>query len=82
MIRYGLSLFFVVLASTNPQALAQDPQPSKTEGAPSRVVDAPDASLALSSLIALHDWRYQPYLLNGHPVEVHTEVKVIFQLGR
>jgi len=47
-----------------------------------RVVDAPDASLALSSLIAVHDWRYQPYLLNGHPVEVHTEIKVIFQLGR
>lgn len=47
-----------------------------------RVIEAPDAILARSALIAVHDWQYQPYLLNGHPVEVQTEIKVIYQLGR
>lgn len=46
-----------------------------------RVMETPDASLALSALIAVHDWRYQPYLLNGRPVEVQTEIKVIYKLG-
>jgi protein TonB len=26
-------------------------------------------------------WRYKPYLLNGEPVEVETQVNVIFTLG-
>jgi TonB family protein len=46
-----------------------------------RVVEAPDPSLALAALMAVHDWRYQPYLLNGHPVEVQTTINVIYRLG-
>lgn len=45
-----------------------------------RVVEAPDQSLALAALMAVHDWRYQ-YLLNGHPVEVQTTINVIYRLG-
>lgn len=30
---------------------------------------------------AVRTWRYQPYLLNGEPVEVETTVNVIFNLG-
>jgi protein TonB len=30
---------------------------------------------------AVKTWRYRPYLLNGEPVEVETQVNVIFTLG-
>jgi protein TonB len=30
---------------------------------------------------AVKNWRYKPYLLNGDPVEVDTQVNVIFSLG-
>jgi TonB family protein len=39
-------------------------------------------SLADSSLKAVSQWRYAPTLLNGEPVEVDTEINVIFQLQR
>jgi protein TonB len=29
----------------------------------------------------MKDWRYKPYLLNGVPVEVETQVTVNFILG-
>lgn len=30
---------------------------------------------------AVQQWQYRPYLLNGEPVEVQTEITVIFNLG-
>jgi protein TonB len=29
----------------------------------------------------VQNWRYRPYLLNNEPVEVETQVNVIFSLG-
>lgn len=38
-------------------------------------------SLARASVDAVRQWRYQPTLLNGYPVEVDTEIDVIFSLS-
>ncbi len=38
-------------------------------------------SLARASVDAVRQWRYQPTLLNGMPVEVDTEIDVIFSLS-
>jgi TonB family protein len=46
-----------------------------------QVITAPSASLAASSLAAVSQWRYRPYLLNGEPVDVQTTVNVIYSLG-
>jgi protein TonB len=37
--------------------------------------------LVQSALDAVRQWRYQPTLLNGEPVEVSTTVDVIFTLS-
>jgi periplasmic protein TonB len=37
--------------------------------------------LVQSALDAVKQWRYQPTLLNGDPVDVDTEIDVIFSLG-
>jgi protein TonB len=37
--------------------------------------------LMKSAMDAVRQWRYQPTLLNGEPVEVDTTVSVIFTLG-
>jgi protein TonB len=37
--------------------------------------------LQQAALEAVKSWRYKPYLLNGDPVEVETQVNVIFTLG-
>jgi protein TonB len=34
-----------------------------------------------ASLIAVRQWKYRPYLLNGEPVEVETTINVTFTLG-
>jgi TonB family protein len=47
-----------------------------------RIMQAPSASLAASALIAVSQWKYRPYLLNGNPVEVDTTINVIYTLGR
>ncbi len=39
-------------------------------------------SLADSSLKAVSQWRYAPTIFNGEPVEVDTEITVIFQLQK
>ncbi|MEO5936502.1 MAG: energy transducer TonB, partial [Terriglobales bacterium] len=31
---------------------------------------------------AVEQWRYRPYILNGHPVEVETQITVNFKLAR
>jgi protein TonB len=37
--------------------------------------------LAQAALEAVRQWRYRPYLLNGEPVEVETQITVNFTLG-
>jgi protein TonB len=44
------------------------------------VVSGP-AMLQQAALDAVRSWRYKPYLLNNDPVEVETQVNVIFTLG-
>ena len=34
-----------------------------------------------SSMKAVKKWRYNPYMLNGEPVEVETEIRVIYALS-
>jgi protein TonB len=38
--------------------------------------------LAPAALAAIRQWRYRPYLLNGDPVEVETQITVNFVLQR
>jgi TonB family protein len=37
--------------------------------------------LAQAAIDAVKQWKYKPYLLNGEPVEVDTEIRVIFTLS-
>jgi len=37
--------------------------------------------LRTSAIKAVRTWHYRPYLLNGEPVEVETEIHVIYHLG-
>lgn len=37
--------------------------------------------LVQAAVDAVRQWRYRPYVLNGEPVEVETEVKVSFILS-
>ncbi|MGH9578998.1 MAG: energy transducer TonB, partial [Terriglobales bacterium] len=37
--------------------------------------------LTQSALDAVRQWRYRPYLLNGEPVEVETQITVNFNLA-
>jgi periplasmic protein TonB len=45
-----------------------------------RILDGPPM-LRQAALDTVSTWRYIPYLLNGDPVEVETQVKVIFSLN-
>lgn len=45
-----------------------------------RVVSGP-AMLQQAALDAVKQWRYQPFLLDGEPVEVETTVNVVFALN-
>jgi TonB family protein len=38
------------------------------------------AELAPAAIAAVQQWRYRPYLLEGNPVEVETQIQVNFQL--
>jgi peptidyl-prolyl cis-trans isomerase A (cyclophilin A) len=44
------------------------------------VVSGPD-ELQQAALDAVRQWRYQPFLLNGAPVEVRTTINIVFTLG-
>jgi len=37
--------------------------------------------LMRAAMDAVHEWRYQPTMLNGDPVEVDTTIQVVFTLG-
>jgi len=39
-----------------------------------------DSQLAHAALDAVKQWKYKPYLLNGEPVEIQTQVTVNFKL--
>jgi peptidyl-prolyl cis-trans isomerase A (cyclophilin A) len=45
------------------------------------VASGPDL-LQRSAMDAVRTWRFRPYLLNNQPVEVRTQINVIFTLGR
>jgi TonB family protein len=38
--------------------------------------------LRQSSLDAVRQWKYKPFLLNGDPVEVKTDIEVVYSLGK
>jgi periplasmic protein TonB len=40
-----------------------------------------DPLLAKSAVKATKQWKYKPYLLNGNPVEVDTQIQVNFTLS-
>jgi TonB family protein len=46
-----------------------------------RVISGPK-ELQESSLDAVRQWTYKPYLLNGDPVEIKTTISVIYSLGQ
>jgi TonB family protein len=41
-----------------------------------------DANLARAAADAVKQWKYKPYLLDGNPVEIQTQVTVNFKLPR
>jgi len=41
-----------------------------------------DVMLANSAVEAVKQWKYRPYLLNGEPVEIETQITVNFRLPR
>jgi TonB family protein len=43
------------------------------------VIDAPSPILADAALNAVRQWRYTPYILNGSPTEVETQITVNFE---
>jgi TonB family protein len=45
-----------------------------------KVISSPDDSLTTAATDAVKQWRYQPTLLNGEPVEVVTTIAVDFRL--
>jgi protein TonB len=47
-----------------------------------RINELVDARLAQAAMDAVRQWRYQPTLLNGLPVEVVTEIEVNFTLAK
>jgi len=46
-----------------------------------QVISGPEL-LQQAAVDAVRSWRYRPYLLNGQPVEVKTQINVIFTLGK
>jgi len=38
-----------------------------------------DAMLARAAVDAVKEWVYRPYLLNGRPVEIETQITVVFR---
>jgi protein TonB len=45
------------------------------------VISSSSPLLIQSALDAVKQWRYRPYILNGEPVEVDTQVTVNFTLS-
>jgi len=41
-----------------------------------------DAVLAKAATDAVRQWKYRPYLLNGEPVQIETQITVSFKVPR
>jgi protein TonB len=41
-----------------------------------------DAKLTKAATDAVKQWKYKPYLLNGEPVEIQTQVTINFKLPK
>ena len=41
---------------------------------------SPSQDLSDAAVLAVRQWTYKPYLLNGEVVEVQTQVNVVFSL--
>lgn len=41
-----------------------------------------DAQLSSAASDAVKQWKYKPYLLNGEPVEIQTQVTINFKLPK
>jgi len=54
---------------------------SKTGAIENLVVIGGHAMLVAAAVEAVRQWRYRPYMLNGEPVEVETEITVNFMLA-
>jgi protein TonB len=39
-----------------------------------------DSQLTKAATDAVKKWKYKPYLLNGEPVEIQTQITVVFKL--
>jgi protein TonB len=39
-----------------------------------------DSLLARAAMDAVAEWRYQPYVLNGQPIQRTTEITIVFKL--
>jgi protein TonB len=39
-----------------------------------------DAQLTNAAVAAVKQWKYKPYLLNGEPVEIQTQITINFKL--
>jgi len=46
-----------------------------------KVESAPHPLLAIAALEAVKSWEYKPYLFNGKPIRVKTQINVVFKLG-
>jgi protein TonB len=41
-----------------------------------------DGQLAKAATDAVKQWKYKPYLLNGEPVEIQTQITINFKLPK
>jgi protein TonB len=41
-----------------------------------------DSMLSQSAVDAVRQWKYRPYLLNGEPVEIQTQITINFKAPR
>jgi len=41
-----------------------------------------DSQLARAAVDAVQQWKYKPYLLNGEPVEIQTQITINFKLPK
>jgi TonB family protein len=46
------------------------------------VDSTPGEDFSQSAMDAVRQWRFQPYLLNGDPIEVETTINIIYNLGK
>ncbi len=47
-----------------------------------RVLTSPDSSLSAAAKDGVSKWRYSPTTFDGQPVEVNTQIRVNFEIGR